>query len=63
MTREYVEIESIHPACRKLPCRYDGCENEEWVCGGGSTEGYTVCEECYDGPDVKHLRNKATVRL
>ena len=60
---DYVRIEELHPACVRLPCRYDGCPNEEWVCGSGSTHDFTVCRECYDGPDVSKLFDRATVRI
>lgn len=63
MSSEYVDIRELHPACVKLPCRYDACENERWVCGSGSTHEHTVCEECYDGPEVMQYLPKPVVRL
>jgi hypothetical protein len=60
---DYVDIREQHPACVLLPCRYEGCDNEEWVCGSGSTHDYTVCRECYDGPNISHLLGDVTVRV
>jgi hypothetical protein len=60
---DYVRIETLHPACVLLPCRYDGCDNECWVCGSGSTKDYTICSDCYDGPDVSNLFDNVTVRI
>ena len=62
-TEQYIDIREIHPACVLLPCRYEGCDNERWVCGPGSTKEYTICPECYDGPDVNHLLPKPVVRI
>ncbi|WP_058997771.1 MULTISPECIES: hypothetical protein [unclassified Haloarcula] len=58
---DYVDVRELHPACVKLPCRYEHCDAERWVCGSGSTRGYTVCPDC--GPDIDHLTTGATVRL
>lgn len=61
---DYVDIRELHPACVLLPCRYEDCENDRWVCGSGSNKDYTICPECYDGPDISHLcSNRITVRL
>jgi hypothetical protein len=60
---EYIDIREIHPACVKLPCRYETCDNEKWVCGSGSANDFTVCSACYDGPDISHLLENVTVRL
>jgi len=61
----YIRIELLHPACVLLPCRYDDCDNECWVCGSGSTHDYTVCSDCYDGSvsQVVEKHRNVTVRL
>jgi len=59
---DYVDVRELHPACVLLPCRYEHCDNERWVCGSGSTKDYTICPDCYDGPDVTHLLDNTTVR-
>jgi predicted amidophosphoribosyltransferase len=60
---EYIRIEELHPACVLLPCRYEHCDNECWVCGTGSTKDFTVCSDCYDGPDVSKYFDNVTVRI
>jgi hypothetical protein len=59
----YIDVRELHPACVKLPCRYEGCDNERWVCGAGSTHDYTICPDCYDGPDLSDLSSNPVVRL
>ncbi|MBX0325787.1 hypothetical protein EGH21_22475 [Halomicroarcula sp. F13] len=58
---DYVDVRELHPACVLLPCRYESCDNERWVCGPGSDREYTVCPDC--GPDVEGLRNTTRVRV
>jgi hypothetical protein len=60
---DYVDIRELNPACVKLPCRTDGCENERWVCGSGSTRDFTVCEECSPYDDLRFLDPEVTVRV
>lgn len=61
---DYIDVRELHPACVLLPCRYENCENERWVCGSGSNKDYTICPECYDGPDISHLYDsRTTVRI
>lgn len=59
---EYIDVREIHPDYEELPCRYEHCDNTRIVYN--VTHGYTICEDCYDGPDMdKLLHNPVTVRL